>query len=258
MANLQTFDQYIDRLSNGYVKQIHYASDAVANTTATIFNGQLLRLQLAPIAIIGSYPVGVAGLRLVNATCRSSTIIPSILGTFTYLGAYNYATGIFDTGNAMPTVTEGNVTRITSSAVCMYVLTTLTLTSGTVSTTVQYTDQDGNVGAAAPAFTFTTGATQGTCGFLRLASGDDGARDITNVTVAGGGIASGVIGFFGFSPFGTFAQESRVASTPSQLNFLTEKPTPPLLQTGDQLGLITLNNVARRLQGTLYFIGEQP
>lgn len=258
MANLQTFDQYIDRLSNGYVKQIHYSSDIIANTTATIFNGQLLRFQLTSIATIGSYPAGVAGLRLVNATCRSSTIIPSILGKFTYLGAYNYGTGIFDTGNAMPTVTEGNITRTASSALCVFALNTLTLTSGTVSTTVQYTDQDGNVGSAAPAFTFTTGATTGTCGFLRLASGDDGVRDITNVTVAGGGVASGTIGFFGFCPFGTFSQESRVTATPSQLNFLTEKPTPPLLQTGDQLGLLTLNNVARRVQGTLYFIGEQP
>lgn len=258
MTALQNYDQYIDRCVNGYYKRTHFCADFVTATSSQLYTNQRLSFQIANIATIGSLPAGVAGLRITNATLHITTVLPVTLGKLVFLGSYNYGTGVFSTGNAMPTETEGNVSRVSSSAIVAYALTQLVLSSGVVSTTVQYTDQDGNMGAAAPAFTFVTGAVAGSAGLLPLAAGDVGAQDITNVTVAGGGSATGTIGFFGFIPFGNFGNESRVTATPSQLNFITDTPTPPLVNVGDQLGLLIYNNGAKRVQGTISFVGEQP
>jgi hypothetical protein len=258
MTALQNFDQYIDRIANTYFQKIHFAQDFITATTATLYSGQLLSLQVASCFSVPSLPAGVSGLRLVNATLRSSSIVPAILGKVIYLGTYNYGTGVFTDGTAMPTVTEGNISRAVSSSILAYVSSQLTLTSGTVTTNVQYTDQDGNVGAAAPSFTFTTGATVGTTGWLRLATGDVGATDVTNITVAGGGTATGIIQLLGIIPLGMFRNESRNSSTPSQLNFICNSITPPLLNTGDQLVCLICNSAAKRVQGTMFFVGEQP
>lgn len=251
MAPLASFDDYIGRASNGYIVHRHYGAELNAVTTALTGNTVIL-YKTPQIYTVETMPSGVTGFRLTNATLYSSIQTAFyLLVKLVDLGTFVAGTGFTD-GNAMPTVTEGNTSRTIHSALLMEVTTAGT---GSLTVTVDYTDQDGNA-STTPAQALTGGATVYSCGFLPLATNDWGVRDVTGVTRTTG-TGTGTFKLWGVVPMGMFNVMHQSVGVQSNLNFLTDTPTPPLLSAGDSLYLIGGLATVRGLKGTLTFVGEQ-
>lgn len=251
MAALASFDDYINRASNGYIVHRHYGVEQPASVTALTGNSTLL-YKSPPIYTVETMPSGVTGFRLVNASLYSSIqtafyFLVKLVG----LGTFVAGTGFTD-GVAMPSVTEGNTSRTIHSALLLEVQTAGT---GTLTITVDYTDQDGNA-STTPAQALTAAATAYSCGFLPLATNDWGVRDVTGVTRTVG-TGTGTFKLWGVVPMGMFNTVHQTVGVQSNLNFLTDTPTPPLLSAGDNLHIIGSLLTVRGLKGVLTFVGEQ-
>lgn len=253
MAALASFDDYINRASNGYIVQRHYGAEIVGTSGALVGN-TLVLCKTPPIYTVESMPSGVTGFRLTNASLYLSTgaaATGAILAVLVDMGTFVLG-GSFTDGAAMPTVTEGNSSRQIHSAL----LVEMTATgSGTgTSITVNYTNQDGN-SATTPSQTITTTVANYSCGFIPLATNDWGVRDVTGATRTGTGTCT--IKFWGVIPLGMFNTSHQGVGVVSNINFLTDTPTPPLLNANDNLFIIGSGTAARGIKGVLTFVGEQ-
>lgn len=251
MAALASFDDYINRASSGYIVHRQFGAELAAVTTALTGNTTIL-YKTPVIYTVETMPSGVTGFRLTNATLYSSIQTAFyLLVKLVDLGTFVAGTGFTD-GSAMPTVTEGNSSRTIHSALLLEVQ---TAGAGTLTITVDYTDQDGNA-STTPAQALTAAASVNSCGFLPLATGDYGVRDVTGVTRTVG-TGTGTFKLWGVVPMGMFNMVHQSIGVQSNLNFLTDTPTPPLLNAGDGLYVIGSLTTVRGLKGTLTFVGEQ-
>lgn len=251
MAALASFDDYINRASSGYIVHRHFGAELTAVTTALTGNTTIL-YKTPAIYTVETMPSGVTGFRLTNATLYSSIQTAFyLLVKLVDLGTFVAGTGFTD-GSAMPTVTEGNSSRTIHSALLLEVQ---TAGAGALTITVDYTDQDGNA-STTPAQALTAAASANSCGFLPLATGDYGVRDVTGVTRTVG-TGTGTFKLWGVVPMGMFNMVHQSIGVQSNLNFLTDTPTPPLLNAGDGLYVIGSLTTVRGLKGTLTFVGEQ-
>lgn len=251
MVALSSYNDYLNRATSGYEVQRHFGAELAATAT-NLTGGALIMAKSPPIYTVETMPSGVTGFRLTNAT-----VYPSILTGFILLaklidmGTFVAGTGFTD-GAAMPTVTEGNTSRQIHSALLLEVV---TAGAGALSLTIDYTDQDG-VASTTPAQALTAAASAFSCGFFPLATGDYGARDVTNITRTSG-TGTGTFKVWGVIPMGYFNTSSAQSGLAYNLNFLTDYPTPPLLNAGDSLYLISSPGTARGFKGVLSFVGEQ-
>lgn len=251
MAALASFDDYINRASNGYIVHRHFGAELTAVATLLAGNTTVL-YKTPPIYTVETMPSGVTGFRLTNATLYSSIQTAFyLLVKLVDLGTFVAGTGFTD-GSAMPTVTEGNTSRVMHSALLLEVQ---TAGAGALTITVDYTNQSGGA-ATTPAQALTAAASVNSASFLPLATNDWGVRDVTGVTRTSG-TGTGTFKLWGVVPMGMFNMVHQSVGVQSNLNFLTDTPTPPLLSAGDSLYLIGSLATVRGLKGTLTFVGEQ-
>lgn len=251
MAALASFDDYINRASNGYIVHRHFGAEQPVLATALTGNSQIM-VKTPPIYTVETMPSGVTGFRLTNASLYSSIVTSfRLLAKLVDLGTFVAGTGFTD-GNAMPTVTEGNTSRTMHSALLLEVQ---TAGAGALTITVDYTNQSGNA-ATTPAQALTAASVAYSCGFIPLATNDWGVRDVTGVTRTAG-TGTGTFKLWGVIVLGMFNAVPQVAGVQYNLNFLTDTPTPPLLSAGDSLYILGALTTTRGLKGVLTFVGEQ-
>ena len=251
MVALSSYNDYLARATNGYEVQRHFGAEI--STAATALTGNsLIMAKSPPIYTVETMPSGVTGFRLTNVSLYQSIQTGFvILAKLVDFGTFVAGTGFTD-GSAMPSVTEGNTSRTIHSALLLEVT---TAGAGSLTLTIDYTDQDGNA-STAPARALTGGATAYSCGFIPLATGNYGVRDVTGITRSAG-TGTGTFKVWGVIPIGVFNNSAAAIGINYNLNFLTEYPTPPLLSTGDSLYLISTPNTVRGFKGVLSFVGEQ-
>lgn len=252
MAALASFNDYINRASNGYIVHRHFGAE-ITSTVAALTGNTLVSFKSPPIYTVETMPSGVTGFRLTNATLYSSVqTTPYLLAKLVDLGTFTFGTGFVD-GSAMPTVTEGGASRTMHSALLVEMVTPGTGTGTSI--TVNYTNQDGNA-ATTPAQTIAMTIVAYSCGFLPLATNDWGVRDVTGATrSAGTGVCT--VKLWGVICMGMFNFTHQSVGVQSTLNFLTDTPAAPLLSAGDSLYIIGGGTSTRALKGTLTFVGEQ-
>ena len=115
MAALASFNDYINRASNGYIVHRQFGAE-ITSAVAALTGNTLVSFKSPPIYTVETMPSGVTGFRLTNATLYSSIqTAPYLLVKLVDLGTFTFGTGFTD-GSAMPTVTEGGISRIMHSA----------------------------------------------------------------------------------------------------------------------------------------------
>lgn len=251
MAPLSSFNDYLNRATSGYEVQRHWGAE-IATAVGIVAGNGLVFAKTPPIYTVETMPSGVTGFRLTNASIYTSiTTGMCLLVKLIDMGTFVLG-GSFTDGSAMPTVTEGNSSRQIHSPILVEMITP---GSASANITVTYTNQDGS-SATTPSTIITTTAAAYSAGFMTLNSNDYGARDITAVARTSG-TGTCTIKFWGVTPIGMFNNSHATAGTVSNLNFMTEFPTPPLLDAGDSLYVLTSNTTVRGLKGVLSFVGEQ-
>ena len=247
---------------DGYFSQVGANKTAIrpfsvetTATTATMHTGQVSIYQnMGLISVMDSLPSGVTSFKLVGGRCRASTAGFYTVAKMVDLGNLTLATPMFvDSGNTMPTLTEGNTSRVTSGA--MFMETTVAFNATPGSFTVTYVDQDGNTAEASASTALTASVAIGTMAPLVLNSNDVGVRDVTDATRTGGTTPSGTIKFWGVIPLATFSIQS--VTQGDIFNLTTSDLPPPNLGAGDSLYLIHTGAVAAKAAyGTLFFVGN--
>jgi hypothetical protein len=251
MAALASFNDYLNRATSGYGVQRHWGAE-IATATAAVVGNTLIFAKTPPIYTVETMPSGVTGFRLTNASLYNSIQTGvCILAKLIDMGTLVVGTSFTD-GAAMPTVTEGNSSRQINSPILVEMT---TAGSGSANITITYTNQDGS-SATTPSTAITTTSAAYSAGFIPLNGNDYGARDITTATRASG-TGTCTLKFWGVIPLGMFNSSHQIVGTVSNLNFLTEFPTSPLLSAGDSIYLLSTPGTVRGLKGTLSFVGEQ-
>lgn len=251
MANLASFNDYLNRANSGYEVQRHWGAE-IATAGAVVIGNTLVFMKTPPIYTVETMPSGVTGFRLTNATLYNSIqTAGSLLVKLIDMGTMVVGTSFTD-GAAMPTVTEGGTSRQIHGPLLCEMTTT---GSGSATINVTYTNQDGT-SQTTPNQTLTTTVAAYSAGFMQLAGNDYGVKDITAATRASG-TGTCTLKFWGVIPLGMFNCSHQTVGTVYNINFLTEYPTPPLLNAGDNLYILSSAATVRGLKGTLSFVGEQ-
>lgn len=251
---LTTIDGYVSQVGNNKVSVKNFAVDSVA-TSATCISSQLIAVQnMGLIATMESLPSGVTSYKLVGGRFRASTITCTyIVAKMVDMGNINIATPTFTDGSSMPTMLEGNVSRVLSSQPYGEVTTVLNATPGSI--TVTYVDQDGNTAETTASMALTASAAVGTMFPITLNTGDTGARDITNSTRTGGTSPTGVIKYWGVIPLAVF-QPQTVAQY-DLVNLTTSDICPVDVGAGDNIYLLCIGSgSAKAAYGSLFFVGD--
>lgn len=231
---LQSFDDFIARIGNGYRGSVYGYVDLQAGTINP--TGASPSFQLDGIFDpLPSLPSGVtAFIPTFFAHYQSGTRDGSILlAKVIDLGKLTLdatTAGVFTDGSAMPSVTEGGVSRQVPGILALEFTTALSATPGTFSYT--YTDQDGNTGNVISGNGLNANGTVGSVGFPILTSPDTGVVDITAAARTGTTTAGGVIQFWGLIPIaqGMMSSEGIVLA-----NMLINQFNPIRLGAGDLL-----------------------
>jgi hypothetical protein len=255
MATLRSFNDFVARVGNGFYNQAHFSVEVDTATSSVLFGAQSQAIQKTPlIHKLPTLPSGVTGYRLVGATLYSSQAATYQLVKLVNFGSLNIATPAFTAGVSMPTVTEGNISRQTSSPILAEVTTTLSATPGSLA--LNYVDQDGNASEAITAIALTGSTVARSCGFVVLNGTDSAAKSVSSVTRTGGTTPTGVVNLWGVVPYAFVTVLATY--TMAMVNLLTCNPAPPLLGADDELYLLALGvTQTRRVTGTLHFIAEQ-
>jgi len=259
MANLRTYDAFIQRLSNGYGKlqplwgEQTTAPVPLGGNTETLSRGAWTR-------VLPSLPSGVSAFLPTLFMGSSSTApVAVLLARLTNLGDLNIATPTFTDGSAMPTLTEGGVSRVTDGAILLEVTTVLNATPGNLQVT--YVDQDGNTAEQTATQSLGASAPVGSAGWIALNSPDYGARDVTTATRTGGTSPTGIVRLWGIYPLDLVAASAVGAAGSIGATFLEDFLAAGnylQLAAGDVLGafVIGASNTTRALLGTLGMVGD--
>lgn len=239
---LLNLDNYINQIASGYSQNFHFSSQYDA-TASTLHANQLLTTQGVLGATIPATPDGVSGYRITNLECYSNKQNTLLVAKAIPFGLYLFESDTYTSYSSMPTVTEGNVSRQTYSA--LFVYGSFAKTAGTDNTvTFEYIDQDNHAAENTSAYTLSDLAPVGTGAFIPLNSDDYGVRNVTNVTISGSGTYIGAFLVLGLLPIGLLSPKLQSVGTGMQFNLLTNSPTPVEINSNDNLIYISTNNDA--------------
>lgn len=250
---LASVDDYIARIGNNYHFPANFVcAERTAATSSTVSTGQLASLQSNGMihTTLSSLPTGVTSFNLTGAGILTSVATCYIIGRAILLATWDNATATFTDGSSMPTVTEGNTSRVTSSPIFAEISTALNGSPGNL--TITYVDQDGNTAEAAAATTLTSSAAVGSVGIWPLNSSDIMARDITNITRTGGATHAGFVNFWGILPIDIF---TAVLGVPDIGDYVIRNCPPMRLGTNESIMLISTSTAAKNAIGYLNFVG---
>ena len=261
MAKILTYDDIINRIAGGFssvqpiydtqLTNIVAFGGNSANYARAGYTKDMPSTSLPTAEGVSAYML--TGCSIFDTDTNSSTAL--IICKLTNLGSLNIATPTFTDGSAMPTVTELNVSRVSSGPVFMEVTTALSANPGSI--TITYTDQDGNSTETTTAQSLGASAPLHSGGFINLNTGDSGVRDITAATRTGGSSPTGVVKFWGVTPI-TLLGKSSIRSGGGFDNLVTADFNPIRLLASDQLGVIMMvgGTGARGTMGMLTFVGD--
>ena len=255
--SLTTYDQIIDRISDGYSRQdtIKYRQAASVSVfgNALVTNSYLGDLRVVPTLESGVTAYIPTFAAIQGSAAGNLKSIAYMLCKMVDLGNLSLATPTFTDGSSMGTRTELGTTVNVASPVFFEVTTVLNATPGTF--TVTYVDQDGNTAETTAAVTPTASAVVESGGFLPLNTGDWGVRDITSATRTGGTTPSGVINFWGVIPLAMGYKNTDV----QQINLITDGLSTIKLAAGEKLGIFQLSSTtltAGSWMGAVNYVGD--
>jgi hypothetical protein len=193
-----------------------FAMNIATTTSAATTNSGAVTGQRFPYPIVApsSFGAGITGMVLNSAGIINSGGAGAsfIVGLEYLLGTLTVSGNTFTDGVAMPTKkvrVNSETNTMTGGAPLMMVVIRTTLTATAPVLTITYTDQDGNTGnSCALTLPNSTVANSAFMAHNHLASGDDGVRDITNISISTG--TAGVIDVYGLFPI--YGCESGVSS----------------------------------------------
>ena len=252
---LTTYNQFIERISNGYYLSQPFWREQQTATAA--FGSNLSNItRLATVKQMPNpLPTGVTSyiITRVSATC-SIGAMSFLFGRLINLGSLNIATPTFTDGSAMPTITELGDSHATNSPILIEVTTALNATPGSL--TVTYVDQDGNSAETTTAQALGASSPIGNSGWIHLNTGDSGARDITTATRTGGTTPTGIIKFWGILPI-CLMSASPDTTTAMQENLLTGAFNPLRFGAGDEIGGFIIGGTsAKAMFGEMFVVGD--
>lgn len=205
MAHLRSWDALLKRISDGFAKtQTIWGEAATAPVQLLSGDNDIAFWRLGWTQTLPSLPSGVSSFiptTFLGYASTSSGFL--LLAELIDLGNLNLATPTFTDGVAMPTRTEGGVSRVIPGSVFAEVTTVLNATPGSI--TVTYVDQDGNTAEATGSKALTASAPVRSSSVVYLNSIDWGVQDITTATRTGGTTPTGVIQFWGVIPLMAFS-----------------------------------------------------
>lgn len=250
---------------NGFIAQVGalktltqplYGEIQTATNTLFAYSAAIVVRRIGDTkALPNPLPSGITGYIVTQFSCAGNvaTTTSFQLVRLINLGEINLQLGFTD-GSAMPTVTELGVSRATSSPIFCAVTTALNSAPGSIAIT--YTDQDGNTGQTSTTEALTASSVVQSGGMPRLASGDWGVRDITNITQSGGTSPTGVVKCWGIIPLGMVPSVDLPGSNHVR-NHVTDTLTHFRLGAGDQLGILQYGtNSTGMIVGDITVIGE--
>jgi hypothetical protein len=252
---LTTYDQFIDRIADGYGGVELFDGEVPTATTATLLSGLNGGQNVAGMRTLPTLPSGVTAYIPTAVSISATTLTSYLVAKVISLGSIDIsgASGTFTDGSSMPTITELGTSRTTCSAVIAEVTTALNATPGSLSIT--YVDQDGNSAEATTAQTLTASAAAGTTGYVILNAGDIGVQDITTAVRSAGTTPTGVIKFWGVVPIVSISTGN--VDIPEKANLLTQFFNPIRLGAGDVIRVFpVLTATTKRVFGMINFIGE--
>lgn len=252
---LTTYNQFIERISNGYYLQQPLWSEQ--QTILVVSGSNLLTMQRLgrSKALPDPLPTGVTKYIITRVSVVSSIVAPSFLcGQLINLGSLDISTPTFTDGVAMPTQTELGNSNATYSPVLLEVTTALNATPGNM--TVTYVDQNGNSAETTASFALGASAPITSGGWVHLNTGDVGVQDITTATRTAGTTPTGVVQFWGILPL-CLMLASPATTTSLQENLLTGAFNPLRFGVGVDIGgFIIGNSAAKAMFGELFIVGD--
>jgi len=255
MANITTFDGFIERISNGFSRtepiEGHQFAASVnfGATTGWNMHGSI-ETRVIPTLESGVDSYIPTAISMVNSTSLSEVIVVKLVD----MGSLNIGTPTFTDGSSMGTATMlgSTVNRVTP--ILAEVTTALNATPGNF--TVTYVDQDGNAAETTTSRALPVSAPVGAMAFVETNAGDYAIRDITAATRTGGTSPTGVIQFWGIIPI-TLLKFYGTGTWIATDDFLTRGLNIVKLTSGDRLGFINLNSSAtKRLYGSITYVGD--
>jgi hypothetical protein len=252
---LTTYDQFIDRIADGYGGVELFDGEVPTATTTTLLSGFNGGQNIAGMRTLPTLPSGVTAYIPTAISLSTGGLTSYLVAKVISLGSIDIsgASGTFTDGSAMPTITELGTSRTTCSGVIAEVTTALNATPGSLSIT--YVDQDGNSAEATTAQALTASAVVGTCGYVILNAGDNGVQDITTAVRSVGTTPTGVINFWGVVPI-TMVSVCNV-DIPEKINLITQHFNPIRLGAGDVIRVFPMiASTAKRVYGIINFVGE--
>lgn len=164
------------------------------------------------------------------------------------------ASGTFTDGSAMPSEVElGNSAAPVSGPVWIEVTTALNATPGAF--TITYTDQDGNTGQTSVSQNLNVSGTVRSSGWVTLATGDVGVRDITAAARTGGTTPTGVVKFWGILP--VCMVRSVAANLPRHKNLLSQSFFIHKMGASDRLKVFAQFTNIGVYGGGIFFVGGE-
>jgi len=253
MVALKSYNDFIARIGNGYTRMDPFYGEHQSATTLTLFTGQVQpwqRTAWAP-AVPGSLPSGVTAFLPVSVGLASSSA--GFIGVYRAFpfGSLDISTNTYTAGSAMPTQTVGGTSTAMFGALLCEASVALNATPGSL--TVTYDNQDGTSHSTS-ATAMTASAAVTTCGFIPLASGDYGVRNVTGASRTGGTTPTGTIKFWGLLPVANVTPMN--GGSCGARNLLTSAPFPPRMLAGEQLIILAPATTARAVTGVITYVGD--
>lgn len=210
MANFDSLSSILNaQIASGPYIQAWYGNISSTTTAANTTSGGTTGQRFEPtLTFPASFGGGITGAICTSAGCLSglySNPMNHIMAIEYLLGTLTVSGNSFTDGVAMPTKkirSNGTTTTSTTGTPMpiLYVASGLTATAPVV--TITYTDQDGNTGNSC-ALTLPNNPLVGSCFLMKphMASGDEGIRDVTNISISTG--TAGSLKVFGLLPIHT-------------------------------------------------------
>lgn len=252
MASLNSVDQYVKRVADGYYAIEPFLAEVAAATGAIISNAY--QLQRTFKYIVPSLESGVSAYTPIGVQYTESNSQAVLIAKVINFGSLNIGTNVYTVGAAMPTVDELGESTQPPASILIEVTTALNATPGTL--TLTYTDQDGNTGVSSLAMSLVGNSVVKAMTQTFLAAGDYGALELTNAVRTSGTTPTGVLQFWGTIPI-CFIDNSNFNKNINLVQLISEQPSHIRLDAGDVIiGIGIGGTVVRGVLGWLSMVGD--
>jgi hypothetical protein len=255
MANITTYDGFIERISNGYSRNEIINGIQIANPVTFGAANAWSQSMSTFTKTIPTLEAGVSAYIPTAITANTNTASTSVLvGRFVELGSLDIATPTFTDGSTMGTRTVGGLSYNVSGILVVEVTTALSASPGNF--TVTYVDQDGNAAETTTSRSFGASAPIGSSAFHTLNTDDYAVQDITTATRTGGTTPTGVVKFWGVEII-ALLEGKTIQTSVAKADLLNDGLNLVRLGSGDVVRAIWLHaTAAGRVIGDITYVGD--